>query len=227
MRQLLRDGATAVRVFGELPVAGTPEQVAEWIAYEAILNRAFAGRAVSILCGYDTREQPEQLVDAAWRTHPRVFGDGDENDRYRDPAEIVRLHSPSTHPPLALRPLELGDDLVALRRRLRHELEAGRGGADGCKRPAARPSARSWPTPTATAAGSAACGSAASATASSARSPTAGLASMTRWRATSPPPAGGGAGSGLWVARQLTRRLDLISTGSGLTARLWVDVVSG
>jgi hypothetical protein len=81
VRRVLRDGATAARVFGELPVATTSEQVAGCIAYEAILNRAFADRAVSILCGYDTREQSERLVDAVRETHPRVFGVDSDNDR--------------------------------------------------------------------------------------------------------------------------------------------------
>jgi hypothetical protein len=31
-----------------------------------------------------------------------------------------------------------------------------------------------------------------------------------------------GHGAGLWVARQLTRRLDMVSTERGLTTRLWV-----
>jgi hypothetical protein len=38
-----------------------------------------------------------------------------------------------------------------------------------------------------------------------------------------PPAPQGADGAGLWVARQLTRRLDLLSTAYGLTARLWVQ----
>lgn len=226
VRQLLRDGATAVRLFGELPLVSTSEQVAAWIAYEAILNRAFADRPVSILCGYDTREQPERLIDAVWQTHPRVFGDGEDNDRYRDPAEIVRLHSPSTHPPLALRTLELGDDPAALRRRLRHELEA-----DGVEPAAASGLVL-----------------AIGEVLANADRHGGGVSGMRVGRVADhfvceisdrgpgiddplagyiPSTAGGEAGGGLWVARQLTRRLDLISTGSGLTARLWVGAVSG
>jgi anti-sigma regulatory factor (Ser/Thr protein kinase) len=198
--------------------------VAAWTAYEAILNRAFADRPVSILCGYDIREQPEQLVDAMWQTHPHVVGD-DDNDRYRDPAEIVRLHSPSTHPPLALRVLEPDHDPAALRGRLRHELEAG----------GVAPSA----------AGDLVL--AAGEVLANADRHGGGVSHVRIGRVGDrfvceiadrgpgiddplagyiPPGADGGAGSGLWVARQLTRRLDLISSGSGLTARLWVGVVS-
>ncbi len=225
VRQLLHDGATAVRLFGELPLVNNSEQVAAWIAYEAILNRAFADHPVSILCGYDTREQPERLVDAVWQTHPLVYGDGGENDRYRDPAEIVRLHSPSTHPRLALRALEAGDDPVALRRRLQHELEAGG-------------------VPPAAASGLVL---AVGEVLANADRHGGGVSRMRIGRVADHfvceisdrgpgiddplagyiPPAGDKAGSGLWVARQLTRRLDLISTGSGLTVRLWVGAVSG
>jgi anti-sigma regulatory factor (Ser/Thr protein kinase) len=37
-----------------------------------------------------------------------------------------------------------------------------------------------------------------------------------------PPGAGEARGAGLWVARQMTRRLDMLSTERGLTTRLWV-----
>jgi anti-sigma regulatory factor (Ser/Thr protein kinase) len=37
-----------------------------------------------------------------------------------------------------------------------------------------------------------------------------------------PPHPGHGGGAGLWVARQATRRLEMISTERGLTTRLWV-----
>jgi anti-sigma regulatory factor (Ser/Thr protein kinase) len=37
-----------------------------------------------------------------------------------------------------------------------------------------------------------------------------------------PPRSGNGRGAGLWVARQMTRRLEMISSSRGLTTRLWV-----
>ena len=225
VRQRLRDGATSVRTYGEIPLAGTSEQVAAWIAYEAILNRAFADRQVSMLCGYDTREQPERLLDGVWQTHPHMVGHGDGNDRYRDPAEVVRLHSPSAHPLPALRALEPGDDPAALRRRLRRELDAG-----GVAPPAAGDFVL-----------------AVGEILANAGSHGGGVSGMRIGRVGDrfvceisdrgpgiddplagyiPPGAGAAGGSGLWVARQLTCRLDLISSGSGLTARLWVAAVS-
>jgi anti-sigma regulatory factor (Ser/Thr protein kinase) len=37
-----------------------------------------------------------------------------------------------------------------------------------------------------------------------------------------PPGSDRASGAGLWVARQVTRRLDMLSTERGLTTRLWV-----
>jgi anti-sigma regulatory factor (Ser/Thr protein kinase) len=37
-----------------------------------------------------------------------------------------------------------------------------------------------------------------------------------------PPRPGNGGGAGLWVARQMTRRLEMTSSSRGLTTRLWV-----
>jgi hypothetical protein len=37
-----------------------------------------------------------------------------------------------------------------------------------------------------------------------------------------PPKSEDGPGAGLWVARQLTRRVDLLTSPQGLTVRLWL-----
>src|SRR3982074_1761328 len=42
VRRLLGGGASAIRVFGELPHCETDAERDRWISYEAILNRAFA-----------------------------------------------------------------------------------------------------------------------------------------------------------------------------------------
>ena len=40
-----------------------------------------------------------------------------------------------------------------------------------------------------------------------------------------PPRQGYAHGAGLWVARQMTDRLEMISTSQGLTTRLWIALV--
>jgi hypothetical protein len=37
-----------------------------------------------------------------------------------------------------------------------------------------------------------------------------------------PPHSGHARGAGLWVARQMTRRVDMVSSSLGLTTRLWI-----
>jgi anti-sigma regulatory factor (Ser/Thr protein kinase) len=223
IRRLVRDGARSVRVFGELPLCVTQEQVDTWITYEAILNRAFERHPVSILCGCDAREQPDAIVEGSWRTHPHVLGQGwEDNHDYHDPAEIVRRHTRPSDSPLGLRPLDVDGDVVAFRRQLSDEM-----GADEVPEPEAR-----------------ALLIAAGELLANARRHGDGIRSVRIGRVGAsfvceisdrgpgiedplagyvPPAPGGDAGGGLWVARQLTRRLDLLSTDYGLTARLWVQ----
>ena len=93
VRTLVRDGAPRVRLFGELPTLESEAQCDAWIAYDAILNRAFDHQPVSILCGYDGRVLPDRVLEAARRTHPRIRGGGPNAD-FGDPAEVVRAHTP-------------------------------------------------------------------------------------------------------------------------------------
>jgi len=96
VRRHLRDGATAIRVFGELPICRADAEWSPWIAYEAILNRAFAHRPVWIMCGYDARELPDFVLESAWETHPDVLG-GDALKRPA-PEDVVRACTPAPAP---------------------------------------------------------------------------------------------------------------------------------
>jgi anti-sigma regulatory factor (Ser/Thr protein kinase) len=90
LRRAVDEGAPAVRLFGELPVSRNRDQCRAWMLYEAVINRAFAGCPMSIVCGYDMREQPPAAVEGAWHTHPRVLVEGWlDNPRYEDPVDVV------------------------------------------------------------------------------------------------------------------------------------------
>jgi AcrR family transcriptional regulator len=65
-------GAEPVRAIGEITFAGDAAAAARWTRYESLLNRAFADRSAWIVCPYDTRRLPEQIVADARRTHPVV-----------------------------------------------------------------------------------------------------------------------------------------------------------
>lgn len=60
-----------VRIVGQ-PVwsARSPAEYAACAQHEALVNRAFAGRAVSVLCPYDTQTLDSRALIDAVRTHP-------------------------------------------------------------------------------------------------------------------------------------------------------------
>jgi anti-sigma regulatory factor (Ser/Thr protein kinase) len=123
VRALVRRGVRRVRLFGELPALESEAHCDAWIAYDAILNRAFDHQPVSILCGYDGRVVPDRVLAAARRSHPAIHGDGLNAD-FVDPAEVVRAHTPEPQPLPGLRALETGDGASALRRALIAEMRA-------------------------------------------------------------------------------------------------------
>ncbi|MEU6375740.1 sensor histidine kinase [Streptomyces sp. NPDC046909] len=75
-----------VRVIGE-PVwqDRSAFETREWMRYESLLNVAFADSAHWILCPYDTRALPADVVRAAARTHPEL-ADGEAD--FADPADF-------------------------------------------------------------------------------------------------------------------------------------------
>lgn len=48
----------------------TPRQIPEWKRYEALATELFTGAPPDLMCLYDTRTAPPDVVDAARHTHP-------------------------------------------------------------------------------------------------------------------------------------------------------------
>jgi hypothetical protein len=73
-RLLDREGAAGhrVRVTGPVPFGGDPATRRAWMAYEALVDRAFAPYGLTSLCQYDTRAMTDDLLVHAWATHDRV-----------------------------------------------------------------------------------------------------------------------------------------------------------
>jgi anti-sigma regulatory factor (Ser/Thr protein kinase) len=65
-------------------------EAAEGLRHEALLNVAFAGDLVSILCPYDMAQLDPGVVDDAGLTHPLLVCDGHTADsaRYADPETV-------------------------------------------------------------------------------------------------------------------------------------------
>jgi AcrR family transcriptional regulator len=89
--ELARPGVELVRIIAEIPVGLTSDEYAEWMGYESMFNRGFAGYPLWVVCGYDTRTRPEQIVADALRTHPIVStsGNRDPNGGYIETDEFV------------------------------------------------------------------------------------------------------------------------------------------
>jgi anti-sigma regulatory factor (Ser/Thr protein kinase) len=224
VRTLLKGGATGVRVMGELPICQSRGEWDRWLCYEAILNRAFADRPVSLLCGYDSRAVPADVVELACRAHPVITeaqNGGHAHDGYEAPEAILRelAAPPISGPRLAARPIESEP------RRFREALSdaLARAGVDGERADRML--------------------IAAGEVFANAQRHGGGVRSMRVGSMADrfvceltdhglgiddplagyvPPKVGDDGGAGLWVARQLTWRLELVPTADGLAVRLWV-----
>ena len=219
LRALVGDGVPHVRLFGELPPLRSDAQCDAWIAYDAILNRAFDHHPVSVLCGYDRRAVPERVLGAARKSHPVVHGHG-PNDAFTDPAAIVRAHTPELEALPGLRPIPAGDGARALRRALVAAMTAAGlgpqaiGGMVLAANEVVANAYRYAGGPPGVRAGSAdgrfVCEITDSGTGFD--DPLAGHL---------PPRARGDRGAGLWIARQSTSRLEMFHSEGGQTVRLW------
>jgi len=92
LSERLDAGATWIRIAGEIPLQGrSAAQIAAWTRYEAILNLVFASSPATIVCSYDTRSLPADVVDHAGATHPTIAdgSSGVENPMYRDAEDLL------------------------------------------------------------------------------------------------------------------------------------------
>ncbi|NGO09456.1 sensor histidine kinase [Streptomyces sp. HC44] len=85
-------GPRRVRIIGEPVWSGrTDFEAREWMRYESLVNVAFADTGHWILCPYDTRTVPTDIVRTAARTHPELALGARESvpsGRYADPADF-------------------------------------------------------------------------------------------------------------------------------------------
>jgi anti-sigma regulatory factor (Ser/Thr protein kinase) len=174
------------------------------------------------MCGYDAREVPGPLLEGALDTHPEVLtGDWEPSPRYREPEDVVRSRTPTPAPLAGLRALPLEGGPRGFRDVLGTELDAAAVPeleAGNMLVAAEEVLANAWRHGGETL------------TAHVGRvgdrfvceisddgpgfdDPLAGFL---------PPRPGHVDGAGLWVARQLTRELELVPSPQGATVRLWV-----
>ena len=108
-----------LRFVGEPIWAGRrPSEIAEATRHEALLNLAFAGIGVTILCPYDAEALPPQVLADAERTHPELVCEGEHrpSPAYADPLEVYDAGAwtlPAPTGPVTEVPLD--DDLARVR----------------------------------------------------------------------------------------------------------------
>jgi hypothetical protein len=220
VRRSVDELALGLRVYGELPECRTPAEWNGWIVYEAVVNRVFANRPVVIMCGYDARVIPDEVIRGAWQTHRVVHaGVWQLSPDYEEPEVVVRNLAPAFEelPELRSLPIEGGRlhehladelatesvseararDLLVAAREVISNAELYGGGVRALR--VGRVGEH------------VVCE--VSDAGNGLDDPLAGYL---------PPPPLAPHGAGLWVARQLTARLDLRSTPEGLTVQLWI-----
>ncbi|MDQ1040940.1 anti-sigma regulatory factor (Ser/Thr protein kinase) [Streptomyces sp. V3I8] len=91
-----------VRIVGEPVWPGrTAEEYPACVQHEALINEAFSGRDVIILCPYDARSLPSDVLDDARATHPLLIDGGRRSvsDAYDPQKALARCNEPLRPPP--------------------------------------------------------------------------------------------------------------------------------
>ena len=108
-----------VRYVGEPVWPGrSAAEMCEAARHEALINLAFAGMPVTILCPYDAAGLPSSIVRRAERGHPEVLGNG-HSATGRSPGPAIlppECNRPLPDPPAAAETLSYETDLRPLRR---------------------------------------------------------------------------------------------------------------
>lgn len=106
-----------VRIIGEPVWPGrTVSEYPACAQHEALINTAFAGRDVTIVCPYDALRLESHVLTDAEATHPQLWGQT-RRERYAPTAIMDRYNLPLDHVPDAARyVVNIGSDLSGLRR---------------------------------------------------------------------------------------------------------------
>jgi anti-sigma regulatory factor (Ser/Thr protein kinase) len=209
-----------LRAVADVQFGPDPNEWDRWTGYEAVFNRSFGHLPAWVLCSYDANGTPDPIIEGVWQTHPEVIaGDSwNSSDRYEDPDHLLRRITPAAAPLTGLRPIPFGRDAEELREQLARELAADKIGE-----------AQSLDLLLA-----------ATEIANNAMQHGGGIQEVRVGRARGrfvceivdrgegfDDPAAGylapreGIGAGLWVARQLTWRIEFFHSPTGFTARIW------
>jgi anti-sigma regulatory factor (Ser/Thr protein kinase) len=122
-------GRGRLRFIGECAFsAGSPQLLAEWERFDAVLNHALVGAPISLVCTYDLQQLAPEVVERARCSHPHIgLLPPVENEDYLPPADYLaqRRGAPLPVPAEAVRLSGRPTPLDA--RALVHEVLGGAG----------------------------------------------------------------------------------------------------
>jgi anti-sigma regulatory factor (Ser/Thr protein kinase) len=216
----LLQSSPSVRAVAEFQFGPTFDDWHDWHSYEAITNLAYAHLPVWVVCTYPANGLPDTVLDGVMSTHSDVLTERwAPSEHFEDPREAVRRLTPEPEPLPDLRSWSVGSDLERFREQLARDLVAE-------KVPAAKALDMLI---------------AGTELASNAVRHGAGIEEVRVGRVDGrfvcevidrgsgfEDPAAGylaprpGTGKGLWVARQLTWKLEFFHSPRGFTVRTWL-----
>jgi len=217
--RLLRE-APSVRAVAEFQFGPSFDDWQEWQGYEAITNLAYDHLPVWVVCTYPANRLPDAVLDGVLRTHNEVLTDRwAESERFEDPRDVVRRLTPEPEPLPGLRTWSAGQDLERFREKLAGDLVAE--GVPGAK------ALEMLVASTEVAANAVQHGDGIEAVRVGRVDGRFVCELIDRGEGFDDPVAGylaprPGRGTGLWVARQLTWRLESFHSPRGFTVRLWL-----
>jgi anti-sigma regulatory factor (Ser/Thr protein kinase) len=210
-----------LRAVADVQFGPNPDEWDLWTGYEAVFNRSFGHLPAWVLCSYDANGTPDPIIEGVWQTHTEVVaGDSwNSSDHYEDPDHLLRRITPAPTALTGMRPIPFGRGAEELREQLARELVADE-----------ISEARSLDLLLA-----------ATEIANNAMQHGGGIQEVRVGRARGrfvceivdrgdgfDDPAAGylapraGIGAGLWVARQLTWRIEFFHSPTGFTTRIWL-----
>jgi transcriptional regulator with XRE-family HTH domain len=95
VNEQLDAGASWMRVLAEIaPESRSDVEIPAWARYESFVNIAFASAPATVICTYDDRSWPEEVIADARRTHPVLVDGADAtvNGDYRGPEDFLIAH---------------------------------------------------------------------------------------------------------------------------------------
>jgi anti-sigma regulatory factor (Ser/Thr protein kinase) len=210
-----------LRAVADVQFGPDPREWDLWTGYEAVFNLSFGHLPAWVLCSYNATGTPDPIIEGVWQTHPEVVDrtTWTTSRLYEEPDQLLRRITPPPEPLAQLRSIGSVRDTEQIREVLAPELIAtGLGEAKTLEMLLA-----------------------ATEIATNATQHGHGIEEIRVGKAHGrfvceitdrgpgfDDPAAGylaprdGIGNGLWVARQLTWRIEFFQSPRGFTARIWL-----